>query len=212
MSGKLVLVRHGESEYNVKGLWAGWSDVSITAKGKDDAAKLGEALKNIKFDQIYITTLIRTKQTLDAIQTTLGQPDVPVTASDALKERNYGEFAGKNKWEIRDRVGEDEFQKIRRSYDYTPQGGESLATVVARVVPYYKSEILPKLLAGQNILIVGHGNSDRALIKYIEALTPDEIAKRDMPFDTILIYTVKDDGTEDTKEAITIKISETEKA
>ncbi|MDR2336821.1 MAG: 2,3-bisphosphoglycerate-dependent phosphoglycerate mutase [Candidatus Nomurabacteria bacterium] len=211
MSGQLVVTRHGESEYNAKGLWTGWTDVHLTQKGKNDAKKVAELIKGIQFSGIYVSPLIRTTETLDSFNEIL-HLTAPVVSAPELRERNYGIYNGQDKWQVKEKVGEEEFQKIRRGYDYQPQDGESLKMVVARVVPYYREVILPRLLAGENILVVAHGNSDRALIKYLENISDENIAEREMLLGTVLIYTVLDDGRMDTKTELNADIGETAKA
>ncbi|MDR2063210.1 MAG: 2,3-bisphosphoglycerate-dependent phosphoglycerate mutase [Candidatus Nomurabacteria bacterium] len=211
MSGKLVITRHGESEYNAKGLWAGWTDVHLTEKGKTDAKKVAELIRDIDFSGIYVSPLVRTTETLDSFNEVL-HLTAPVVIAPELRERNYGIFNGKDKWKVKEEVGDEEFQKIRRGYAYQPENGESLEMVVARAVPYYQKQILPRLLAGENILIVGHGNSDRALIKYLENLSEAEITEREMPLGTVLIYTVQDDGRMSTRVELNAEIEATAKA
>src|ERR1700722_12042070 len=135
----LVLVRHGTSEYNEKGLWTGWDDPELNEKGKEDAKTAGEALKDIHFDHAYTSELIRHKQTLEIILDTINQHDVQTTESNALKERDYGDYTAKNKWDIQKKVGEAEFLKIRRGWDVPIPNGESLKQVSEREVPYYES-------------------------------------------------------------------------
>jgi 2,3-bisphosphoglycerate-dependent phosphoglycerate mutase len=193
-SGQLILVRHGESTYNKKGLWAGRTDVSLTVKGYRDALKIGRALRDLKVDTIYDTELRRTQQTLQAIR--LGHKSLPKKAHRApeLNERDYGDYAGLNKWQMQDKVGDEVFQQIRRAWNYPVPHGETLKKTYARVVSFYQKTILPQLLAGKNVLVVAHGNSIRALMKYLENISDDDIANREALFDRIWIYTVDDKG------------------
>lgn len=209
MSGKLVLIRHGESEWNLQGKWTGWTDVNITEKGAADAQKMGELLKNIHFDEIYTSKLKRTVETLQNVLKTQGQTDMPFTQVEALNERDYGDYTGKNKWEVKEEVGEEKFNAIRRNYDEPIPNGETLHMVYDRVVPWYKEVIVPKLLKGENILLVAHGNSIRALTKYLESISDEDIAHTEFVFGTIAKYTVKDDGKMDTKETLHTKITAT---
>lgn len=209
MSGKLVITRHGETELNAKGIWAGIIDTTLTNKGHEDAKLGAQLIKHIPFDTVYITPLIRTKETYDDYLKIFpdSAKNTPIITSKELIERNYGDFAGQNKWEVQEQVGEEKFQQIRRSYTYVPKNGESLEMVYNRTTPYYKTEILPKLLKGENILIIAHGNSDRALIKYIENISDEDIAKREMELGTIMIYTVDEEGKAKTIEHLKADIA-----
>ena len=195
-----VLVRHGESEWNVKGVWTGWTDVDLSPKGREEAKAAGEALTDIQFDLAYTSTLKRAKNTFLEIQKTTGQLAIPTTENAALNERNYGDLTGKNKWEVKEQVGEEEFQKIRRSWDYPPPNGESLKMVYERVVPYYETEILPKLKDGKNIIIAAHGNSLRALIKHLDNITDEYIPNLELATGGIYIYQISPEGGITSKE------------
>ena len=195
-----VLVRHGESEWNVKGVWTGWTDVDLSPKGREEAKAAGEALTDIQFDLAYTSTLKRAKNTFLEIQKTTGQLAIPTTESAALNERNYGDLTGKNKWEVKEQVGEEEFQKIRRSWDYPPPNGESLKMVYERVVPYYETEILPKLKDGKNIIIAAHGNSLRALIKHLDNVSDEDIPNLELATGGIYIYQISPEGGITSKE------------
>ena len=195
-----VLVRHGESEWNVKGVWTGWTDVDLSPKGREEAKAAGEALTDIQFDLAYTSTLKRAKNTFLEIQKTTGQLAIPTTENAALNERNYGDLTGKNKWEVKEQVGEEEFQKIRRSWDYPPPNGESLKMVYERVVPYYETEILPKLKDGKNIIIAAHGNSLRALIKHLDNITDEDIPNLELATGGIYIYQISPEGGITSKE------------
>ena len=195
----LVLVRHGESEWNAKGLWTGWTDVNLSENGREEAKKAGEALHDIHFDYAYTSALKRAQQTLQEIQTILGTNLVP-TPDKALNERSYGDFTGKNKWEVKEQVGEEEFQKIRRSWDYPPANGESLKMVYERVLPYYEAEIEPKLKEGKNVIIAAHGNSLRALIKHLENISDEEIPTLELATGGLYVYQLDDQGKVTSKE------------
>jgi len=186
----LVLVRHGTSAYNEKGLWAGWDDPELTKKGEEDAKAAGETLSDIHFDFAYSSSLIRHKQTLQIILDELKQHDVQTIESDALKERNYGDFTAKNKWEVKKKLGETEFLKLRRSWDYPVPNGESLKQVYEREVPYYEDTILPHLKEGKNVLIAGSGNSLRALVKYLENIPDDQIAEVEIAPGEVYVYEI----------------------
>lgn len=189
----LVLVRHGVSEYNQKGLWTGLLDIPLNDQGFKDAQKSAQAIKDIKFDKAYTSKLIRAKQTLEIILRKLSL-SIPVTESEALNERDYGIYTGKNKWEIKKQLGEKEFQKLRRDWDYPIPKGETMETVYNRVVPFYKNQILKDLLDGQNILVSAHGNSLRALVKYLENLDNEKFRNLEFGIVEAYIYTLNNQG------------------
>jgi 2,3-bisphosphoglycerate-dependent phosphoglycerate mutase len=197
---KLVLVRHGTSDYNAKGIWAGWDNPELNEDGRKDAATAGETLKDIDFDGAYSSSLIRHVQTLDIILQTIGKTDLPKTQSDALKERNYGDFTAKNKWEVKEQIGEEEFLKLRRSWDYPVPNGESLKQVYERVVPYYESTLLPELKSGKNLIIASSGNALRALVKYLEAIPDENIGNLEIAPGEVYVYTIDESGKITNKE------------
>ena len=195
----LVLVRHGKSEWNEKGLWTGWRDIPLAQKGVEEAKATGEQLKDIKFDYGYTSALIRAQQTLvEIFDTTNQQP--PTTANSALNERDYGDYTEKNKWDIQKEVGEEEFQKIRRSWDYPPPNGESLKMVYDRAIPYYEAEILPKLKEGKNVIIAAHGNSLRAIVKHLENIADNEVATLEIGTGEAYVYQMDENGKVTSKE------------
>ena len=166
-AGKLSVARHTESEWNAEGKWTGLTDVHLSGKGFKEASQLGRALAglNTPVDIAYCSQQVRSRETLECMLASAQMFDTKVVADKALNERDYGEYTGKNKWEIRDQVGEDAFNNIRRGWDVPVPGGETLKKVYERVVPFYLDTIVPQLQAGKNVLIVAHGNSDRALMK-----------------------------------------------
>jgi 2,3-bisphosphoglycerate-dependent phosphoglycerate mutase len=190
---KLILVRHGESEWNKKGLWTGWTDIGLTEKGRAEGKVAGEKLKGVSLDFAFTSPLMRAKQTLDEIKGVLGI-DVPTFEDKSLTERNYGIYTGKNKWEIEKKVGNGQFLKIRRSWDYQIPQGESLKQVYERAVPYYQTNILPKLKEGKNILIVAHGNSLRALTKYLEKIKDEDISKLEIEVGEVNVFEIDTNG------------------
>ncbi|MDR2524465.1 MAG: 2,3-bisphosphoglycerate-dependent phosphoglycerate mutase [Candidatus Nomurabacteria bacterium] len=194
MIGKLILVRHTESTYNAKGLWAGITDVELSDKGRSDARKIGAVLADLKFDRIYLSPLKRTRQTLDEMLKTYGETTAEVRETAAINERDYGDYAGLDKWQMRQKVGEETFQNIRRAWDYPVPNGETLRDTYERAVPWYREIVVPKLLSGQTILLVAHGNSNRALRKYLESISDDDIKNVEMDLTTIHIYTIGEDG------------------
>ncbi len=195
MDSLLVLVRHGQSEWNLKNLFTGWANPDLTELGREEANQAGERLKalGLSFDTAFTSALIRAQHTLSRILKVLGQEDLPVTRDQALNERDYGELTGLNKDEARARWGKEQVFLWRRSYDVQPPGGESLADTAARVVPYFEANIVPQLKQGKRVLIVAHGNSLRALIMHLENLPGEEIAKRELATGAPIIYRLDQD-------------------
>lgn len=196
----LVLVRHGLSEYNKQGLWAGWDDPKLASEGIEEARRAGDSLKGIHFDYGYTNALGRCIETLEEIKQAIGQNDLPTIQNKALNERNYGDFTAKNKWQVKKQIGEEEFQKLRRSWDYPIPNGESLNQVYDREIPYLESQILPKLKIGKNILIVSSGNSLRALVKFLENIKDEDIAKLEIGTGEAYVYKVDENGKVISKE------------
>jgi 2,3-bisphosphoglycerate-dependent phosphoglycerate mutase len=197
---KLILIRHGKSEWNLKGLWTGWTDIPLAPEGRQEARSTGALLKQIPIDEVFISTLKRAKETWEEVNTVLNVKNIPINEAQELNERNYGDLTGKNKWEVKEKIGEEEFQKIRRSWDYPVPNGESLKDVYNRVIPYYEQRILPRLKENKNILIAAHGNSLRALTKYLEHISDEEIPKIELPTGTAHVYTLDEDGNVTNKE------------
>ena len=171
----LVIFRHGQSTWNLENKFTGWVDVDLTEKGIQEAKNAGEKLKPFKFDLAYASDLKRAQNTLKLALEISNQANVPTTYNKALNERMYGDLQGLDKTETAQKFGEDQVKIWRRSYDIAPPNGESLKDTAARVIPYFKAEIEPKLKEGKNIVIAAHGNSLRALIMYLENLTPQQI-------------------------------------
>lgn len=193
--GTLVISRHGESEWNLLGKWTGWTDVSLTEKGVTDTVRLGVLLGDIAFDEAYTSSLRRTHQTLDALLKGAGVVSLPTTRAKELDERDYGDLTGKNKWQVKEELGEEAFNGIRRGWDYPVPGGETLKDVYLRVVPYFEKVILPRLQEGKNVLLVAHGNSIRALVKYLDQVSDEAVAGLEMPFGQVLVYQFDHQGT-----------------
>ena len=193
----LVLVRHGESDWNKKNLFTGWRDVDLTENGIAEARAAGRKLKaqGIKFDAGYTSALKRAQRTLDLMLDELGQKNIPVIKNLALNERDYGDLSGLNKDDARAKWGVDQVLLWRRSYDVAPPGGESLKDTAARVLPYYVQEILPRVLRGEHILVSAHGNSLRALVMVLDRLSPAEIVKRELGTGVPMIYRLNADAT-----------------
>ena len=184
----LVIVRHGQSEWNALNKFTGWVDVDLAPKGLAEAKEAGETLKGFVFDVAYTSMLMRAQKTLDFILEGTNQTDIPVTKNQALNERMYGDLQGKNKDEAREEFGDEQVHIWRRSFDTPPPGGESLKGTADRVLPYYISEIEPQLKAGKDLIIAAHGNSLRALIMHLEKLSPEEILQTEVPTGKPRIY------------------------
>ena len=178
---QLTLIRHGQSTYNLENRFTGDADVPLTPLGKEEAQQAGRKLRGIIYDIAYTSMLDRAEETLQIILKEIDQTTIPFIKNKALNERRYGDLQGLNKAETALKFGDAQVLIWRRSYDVRPPGGESLEDTFNRTVPYYKSEIEPKLLAGKNILIVAHGNSLRALVMYLENIGKDEILKLNIP-------------------------------
>ncbi|MCA1299933.1 2,3-bisphosphoglycerate-dependent phosphoglycerate mutase [Stappia indica] len=197
MERLLVLVRHGQSEWNLKNLFTGWKDPDLTEQGVAEARAAGGKLKDLKltFDVAYTSALTRAQRTLALLLEELGQPDLETIRDEALNERDYGDLTGMNKDEAREKFGEEQVHVWRRSFDVPPPGGESLEMTAERVLPYYRSEILPRVIAGERVIVAAHGNSLRALIMDLEGLSPDEILKRELGTGAPIVYRLSDDGS-----------------
>ena len=193
----LVLVRHGESEWNLKNLFTGWRDIDLTPRGIAEARAAGRKLKaqGISFDIAFTSALIRAQRSLDLMLEEMGRPKIPVLRDQALNERDYGDLSGLNKDDARAKWGAEQVHVWRRSYDVAPPGGESLKDTAARVLPYYIQEILPAVLRGKRVLVSAHGNSLRALVMVLERLSPADIVKREIATGVPLIYRLNADST-----------------
>ena len=193
----LVLVRHGQSEWNLKNLFTGWKDVDLTEAGVAEARAAGRKLKaqGLAFDVAYTSALKRAQRTLDLILEEMGQTNTPIVRDQALNERDYGALVGLNKDDARKKWGEEQVHVWRRSYDVPPPGGESLKDTVARALPYFVQEILPRVLRGERVLISAHGNSLRALIMVLERLSPEQILKRELGTGVPIVYRLNADST-----------------
>ncbi len=193
----LVLVRHGESEWNLKNLFTGWKDVGLTGNGIAEARAAGRklAVQGIRFDVAFTSALVRAQHSLELILEELGQRTIPVLEDKALNERDYGDLSGLNKDDARARWGAEQVHTWRRSYDVPPPGGESLKDTAARVLPYYIQEILPRVLRGERVLVAAHGNSLRALVMVLERLSTSDIVEREIGTGVPLVYRLNSDST-----------------
>ncbi|WP_127754980.1 2,3-bisphosphoglycerate-dependent phosphoglycerate mutase [Devosia sp. 1566] len=196
MTGTLILVRHGQSEWNLLNLFTGWRNPDLTEQGMEEARATGKALKaaGIVPDLYYTSALRRAQHTLDLMLEEMGVLNCTIIRNTALNERDYGDLSGLNKDDARAKWGEEQVLIWRRSYDVPPPGGESLKDTAARTLPYYQAEILPRLQAGATILIVAHGNSLRAMVMAIEGLTPEQILKREIATGQPTVYEIGSDG------------------
>ena len=193
----LVLVRHGQSEWNAKNLFTGWKDPGLTSIGEKEASNAGILIneRNIKFSMMYTSALKRAQITGQMILEGIAQTHIEVIKNEALNERDYGDLAGLNKDDARKEWGEEQVHVWRRSYDIPPPGGESLKNTAERVLPYFNSSILPKLLDGENILVAAHGNSLRSLVMQLDNLSKEEVIALEIPTGAPIIYTF--DGTKE---------------
>jgi 2,3-bisphosphoglycerate-dependent phosphoglycerate mutase len=197
MDRLLVLVRHGQSEWNLKNLFTGWKDPGLTELGIEEARTAGQRLKamGLAFDIAFTSDLSRAQRTCELILNEIEQQELPVIADQALNERDYGELSGLNKDDARARWGEEQVHLWRRSYDVQPPGGESLKDTVARVLPYYMREILPRVMRGERVLVAAHGNSLRALVMVLDGLTPQTIPSMELATGLPLVYRLNADTT-----------------
>lgn len=202
MDNVLVLVRHGQSEWNKKNLFTGWTDVHLTEQGINEAQEAGRRMRNLgfKFDVAFTSHLVRAWKTLILILDELGQEGLHTINNKALNERDYGDLAGLNKDDARKKWGDEQVHIWRRSFDIPPPGGESLKGTADRVIPYFDKEIMPLVMEGQNIIIAAHGNSLRALIMKLDDLGPDEVTQLNIPTGKPIIYKFNDDGSVASKE------------
>src|SRR5271165_4260018 len=201
----LVLLRHGESEWNLKNLFTGWTDVDLSPKGVEEAKEAGRRLKarGFTFDLAFTSALIRAQRTLELTLAELGQTGLPESRDKALNERHYGDLCGLNKDDARKKWGEQQVHLWRRSYDVQPPGGESLKDTVARALPYYCQNILPEVLRGNRVLVAAHGNSLRALVMVLDRLTPETIPALELATGVPLVYRLNPDSTVATKDVLT---------
>jgi 2,3-bisphosphoglycerate-dependent phosphoglycerate mutase len=204
MDRLLVLVRHGQSEWNLKNLFTGWKDPGLTELGIEEARTAGRRLKarGLDFDVAFTSALTRAQETLRLMLEEIGRPELPTIRDQALNERDYGDLSGLNKDDARKRWGEEQVHLWRRSYDISPPGGESLKDTVARALPYYVQEILPRAMRGERVLVAAHGNSLRALVMVLDRLTPKTIPSMELATGLPLVYRLDADTTVAGKEVL----------
>jgi 2,3-bisphosphoglycerate-dependent phosphoglycerate mutase len=205
MERLLVLVRHGQSDWNLKNLFTGWKDPDLTEKGQAEAKAAGQRLKalGLNFDVAFTSALTRAQHTCRLILNELNQNDIKTIREQALNERDYGDLSGLNKDDARAKWGEEQVHVWRRSYDVPPPNGESLKDTVARVLPYYCQEILPRVLRGERVIVAAHGNSLRALVMVLDRLTPDTIPSMELDTGVPLVYRLNADSTVESKKVLT---------
>jgi 2,3-bisphosphoglycerate-dependent phosphoglycerate mutase len=192
--GRLVLLRHGESQWNLENRFTGWVDVPLSPKGREEAEAAGRKLQGYQFDQAFTSVLKRAIDTLTIVLEVTGQTGIPVEKDQALNERMYGELQGLNKAETAQKFGDQQVKLWRRSYDIRPPGGESLKDTAERVLPYYERRIRPEVLAGKTLLIAAHGNSLRALVMHLDQLTTAEVLELNIPTGAPLLYELDESG------------------
>ena len=192
---KLILVRHGKTDWNKLGKWTGHAEADLVEEGLEEARKAAEALRSVRIDCAFVADLRRAQQTFVAICDSLGLQHIPTTIHPAIKERNYGIYTGKNKWQIKEEIGEVEFQRIRRGWDVAIPDGESLKAVYERIVPYHESTIRQELVKGKNVIAVSSGNALRALVKHLENISDDDIAELEIGTGEVYVYTIDQNGT-----------------
>jgi 2,3-bisphosphoglycerate-dependent phosphoglycerate mutase len=184
----LVLLRHGESQWNLENRFTGWTDVPLTEKGRTEARRAGEKIRQIHFDRAYTSVLQRATETLDIVLEVIGQKGIPAEYDQALNERHYGDLQGLNKAETAEKFGKEQVHVWRRSYDVAPPGGESLKDTAARTLPYFQAHIVPDLRAGKNVLVSAHGNSLRSIVMELDHLTKEQVMQLNLATGVPIVY------------------------
>lgn len=192
--GKLIIARHQESEWNKLGKWTGTRDRHLTDLGFEKSEDMGLLIKDINIDYAFASMQVRTIETLSCMLNVCNTLNVPTEHSASLNERDYGDYTGKDKEDMKILLGEEEYNKMHRGWDYPIPNGETLKKVSERVIPFYLEKILPKIKEGKNVLVVGHGNSMRTLVKYIENISDEDIANVEVPFEKVLVYELDENG------------------
>ena len=190
----LVLVRHGQSEWNALGQWTGLTDISLSEQGRAEARAAAEHLRDITLHKAHVSNLKRTHETLEEIKNALNHTELDTTAHKDLNERDYGDYTAKNKWEVQKEIGDEEFTKLRRNWDHPVPNGETLKDVHARAIPYYQQHILEDLKAGKNIIIAGHGNTLRALMKHLDEIPDDKVHEVEIGTAGVIVYEISENG------------------
>ena len=192
--GKLILARHHESEWNKLGFWTGIRDRHLTDYGFEKSTEMGSLIKDIHVDRAFASMQVRSIETLSCILDALGEYRVPTEHSDALNERDYGDYTGKDKWEMQKILGVEQWDKVRRDWNCPIPNGETLKMVYERTIPFFLEHILPHVISGENVLVVAHGNSCRSMIKYIENISDEDISGIEMPFGGVILYDLDEKG------------------
>ena len=190
----LVFVRHGQSEWNALGQWTGLTDVSLSEQGKKEARAAAEHLRDISLHKAYVSKLKRVHQTLDEIKSALNHTELETVAHEALNERDYGDYTAKNKWEVQKEIGEEAFLSLRRNWDHPVPNGETLKDVHARAVPYFEEHILADLKAGKNVIVAGHGNTLRAIMKHLDNVPDDKVHEVEIGTAGVHVYEISEEG------------------
>jgi 2,3-bisphosphoglycerate-dependent phosphoglycerate mutase len=189
----LVLLRHGESQWNLENRFTGWVDVPLTEKGREEARRAGEKLRHIRFDKAYTSRLQRAIETLEIVLQVIGQEGLPVEYDMALNERHYGDLQGLNKAETAEKFGKEQVHLWRRSYEVAPPGGESLKDTAARTLPYFEAHVLPDLRSGKNVLVSAHGNSLRSIVMHLDKLSEAQVLELNIATGVPIIYQMNAD-------------------
>lgn len=202
--GQLVLLRHGESQWNLENRFTGWVDVPLSPKGEEEARQAGEKLKalGIHFDMAFTSVLQRAIRTMEITLDILGQSDIPVEKDQALNERHYGDLQGLNKADTAKKFGDEQVHIWRRSYDVAPPGGESLKDTAARTLPYYEAKILPVVKAGKTVLVAAHGNSLRSMVMHLDQLTKEQVLELNLGTGVPLVYELDSEGKVRSKQVL----------
>ena len=192
--GKFIVARHHESDWNHKGLWTGMRDRHLTEYGFKKSEEMGLLVKEFKIDHAFASMQVRSIETLSSMLEAMGQFHVPTEHSSALNERDYGDYTGKNKWEMEKILGEDGWNAVRREWNCPIPNGESLKMVYDRAVAFFLNNVLPLLKKGENVLMVSHGNAIRAMMKYIEQIPDEKVKDVEMLFGAVVVYDIDDEG------------------
>jgi len=192
--GKIVLLRHGESQWNLENRFTGWVDIPLTDKGREEARQAGQKIKNIPFDHGFTSVLIRAIETIEIVLRTAGQTEVPIVKDIALNERKYGDLQGLNKDETAKKFGAEQVKLWRRSYDVRPPGGESLEDTATRTLPYFNENILPAASSSKNILVCAHGNSLRSIVMALDRLSKEEVVELNIATGVPIVYDIDPSG------------------
>lgn len=208
LPGTLIIARHHESEWNKEGVWTGSRDVHLTQYGFSKSAEMGALIKDVRIDAVFASMQVRAIETLSCMLDALGLHQVPAEYVHMLDERDYGDYTGKNKEEMRNILGEEKYDHVHRDWDYPVPNGETLKDVYGRVMPFYVTQVLPHLRAGRNVLIVSHGNALRALTMYLESVPPEKAPDVEMLFGAVVLYGVDDEGRMVNKEVRKVESDE----